>query len=62
MIRLFFYNLYNEKNKTKITFNHLVNDTNIPFMKNRQILDLIGTDHRNSLIFYNFSLNLIQYQ
>lgn len=48
----FFYNLYNEKNKTKITFNHLVNDTNIPFMKDRQILDLIGTDNRNHLIFY----------
>lgn len=48
----FFYNLNNEINKTKITFNHLLNDTYIPFMKDRQILDLIGTDNRNSLIFY----------
>lgn len=48
----FFYNIYNEELNTKITFNHLINDTHIPFMKDRQILDLIGTDNRNSLIFY----------
>ena len=58
----FFYNFYSESTKSNQTFNHFLNDSNIPFMNEKGLLDLVGTDS-NKLIFYleaEFLINTMQ--
>lgn len=48
-----FYNtLFSSTSGKVLTFNHFINDTNIPFINNKQIIDVTGTDNNSNLIFY----------